>query len=701
MEKINLGYSLKNIPIPGKESYMKNMLGMIESFLRRIRWKAYWFNQKDTNTAKKETYGFNSENVPPTDDQLSGFENDLYEMANGIQFRRVQNPFLQKLSADTRKINASNEVYVPADKTTNLYKVPPDEYKKLLNDNITANYKKASTTAKTRIDREAKKIAKRLDLEDRIEQYAEKDAFITLKDHKENFENNPKCRLLNPAKSEIGVISSQLLKRINNDLRETLTVRQWKNSSEVLNFFSNIQQRDTRKFVQFDIVEFYPSISERLLSDALNFAKRHVQISSREIEIIQHARKSLLFQDGDVWVKKNGSLFDVTMGSFDGAEVCDLIGLFLLSELKQKFSALDLGLYRDDGLGAYDNLPGPETERLKKKIVQLFSANGLKITIEFNMNRVNFLDATLDMPSGKYWPYRKPNDNPLYINKNSNHPPTITKQLPGMVEQRISSISCDENEFNKVKDVYQKALKDSGFDEDINFKAATPRRRHTRTRKTIWFNPPYNAAVETDIGRKFISIVKKHFHDKHKYYKIFNKNTLKISYSCTPNMKSIIAKHNKKVLSQPSTVDNGNHCNCHRANKDNCPLNGECTKGALVYHADVTARALTRRYLGATEPMWKKRFGNHKSSFANPVRKFETCLSKYIWNLKEQNIPFEIKWALHKQSFPYQCGTRKCDICLSEKLEILRGDPKLLINKRSEIMNKCRHKLKFKLYAVK
>ena len=701
MEKINLGYSLKNIPVPSKESYMKNMLNMIESFLRRVRWKAYWFNQRDVNPTAKETYGFNSENVPPTDDQLSGFENDIYEMANGIQFRRVQNPFLQKLATDARKINASKEVYVPADKTTNLYKVPPDEYKKLLSDNITANYKKANKTVKTRIDREAKKIAKKLDLDDRIEQYAEKDAFITLKDHKENFENNPKCRLLNPAKSEIGVISSQLLKRINNDLRGTLTVQQWKNSTDVLNFFNNIQHRDTHKFVQFDIVEFYPSISERLLSDALNFAKQHVDIPSREIEIIQHARKSLLFQDGDVWVKKNGSLFDVTMGSFDGAEVCDLIGLYLLSELKQKFSALDLGLYRDDGLGTYETLPGPEAERLKKKIVQLFNANGLKITITFNMNRVNFLDATLDMPSGKYWPYRKPNDHPLYISKNSNHPPTITKRLPAMVEQRISSISCDETEFNKVKDVYQKALKDSGFDDDIEFKTATPRRRHTRTRKTIWFNPPYNASVETDIGRKFISIVKKHFHDKHKYYKIFNKNTLKISYSCTPNMKSIIAKHNKKVLSQPATVDNGNHCNCPRANKDNCPLNGECTKGALVYHADVTARALTRRYLGATEPMWKKRFGNHKSSFANPVRKFETCLSKYIWNLKEQNIPFEIKWALHKQSFPYQCGTRKCDICLSEKLEILRGDPKLLINKRSEIMNKCRHKLKFKLSAVK
>ena len=505
--------------------------------------------------------------------------------------------------------------------------------------------------------------------------------------------------MLNPAKSEIGVVSSQLLKRINNDLRGELGVRQWKNSADVLNFFRNIPQRDNCKFMQFDIVEFYPSISERLLSDALNFAKQHIDIPSREIEIIQHARKSLLFQDGDVWIKKNGSLFDVTMGSYDGAEVCDLIGIYLLSEMKSKFPAIDLGLYRDDGLGVHANLSGPEAERLKKKIIQFFSANGLKITITFNMNRVNFLDATLDMPSGKYWPYRKPNDNPLYINKHSNHPPTITKQLPSMVEQRISSISCDESEFNKVKNVYQKALTDSGFDEDIKFKAATPRRRHTRTRKTIWFNPPYNAAVKTDIGRKFISIVKKHFTRNHKYFKILNKNTLKISYSCTPNIKSIIAKHNKKVLSQHTTTNSGDNCNC--PNKDNCPLDGECTKGALVYHADVTARSVMKRYLGATEPMFKKRFANHKSSFANPVKKSETCLSKYIWKLKDRAVPYEIKWSLHKQSFPYQCGTRKCDICLSEKLAILKGDPQVLINKRSEIMNKCRHKLKYKLSVVK
>ena len=89
------------------------------------------------------------------------------------------------------------------------------------------------------------------------------------------------------------------------------------------------------------------------------------------------------------------------MGSNDGAEVCDLVGLYLLIGLKRKFENLDLGLYRDDGLGIYNDLPGPEAEHTKKKIIQHFSANGLQITINFNMTRVNFLDVTLDINRAK------------------------------------------------------------------------------------------------------------------------------------------------------------------------------------------------------------------------------------------------------------------------------------------------------------
>ena len=131
------------------------------------------------------------------------------------------------------------------------------------------------------------------------------------------------------------------------------------------------------------------------------------------------------------------------------------------------------------------------------------------------------------------------------------------------------------------------------------------------------------------------------------------------------------------------------------------PLKNPCSKrGLLTTNLRLLTQLKSRKH-ASQEPMFKKRFANHKSSFANPVKKSETCLSKYIWKLKDRAVPYEIKWSLHKQSFPYQCGTRKCDICLSEKLAILKGDPQVLINKRSEIMNKCRHKLKYKLPAVK
>ena len=270
-----------------------------------------------------------------------------------------------------------------------------------------------------------------------------------------------------------------------------------------------------------------------------------VYTSDKEISIIQHSRKSLLFEGDNVWTKKNNSLFDVTMGSYDGAEVCDLIGLYLLNEMKLMFSNLDLGLYGNDGLGRYKNLSGPATERLKKAMVKFFSDNGLKITIEFNMQRVNFLDVTFDLSNGKYWPYRKPNDQPLYIHKESNHPPSIIRQLPNMIEKRISDISCDEQEFDNVKGEYNRALENSGFTQKIKYTKSFPKRRN-RNRKVIWFNPPYNAQVETDVGRIFLNLVSKHFPRHHKYRKIFNKNSIKISYSACLILKVLLLNITKK-----------------------------------------------------------------------------------------------------------------------------------------------------------
>ena len=114
-------------------------------------------------------------------------------------------------------------------------------------------------------------------------------------------------------------------------------------------------------FASFDIGSFYPSITESLLSKAISFAKNYTTISDKYIVIIMHCRKSLLFDNETAWTKKNHSeMFDVTMGSFDGAELCEFIGLFLLNNLSEKYGKNNVGLYRDNRLVLL-NASGPQS----------------------------------------------------------------------------------------------------------------------------------------------------------------------------------------------------------------------------------------------------------------------------------------------------------------------------------------------------
>ena len=107
-------------------------------------------------------------------------------------------------------------------------------------------------------------------------------------------------------------------------------MNQWKNTASVIRWFKNIEDKSSHTFMMFDIKDFYPSISEKLIKEALDFAKTKVSISNTDENTILHARKSLLFDGTHVWIKKKGGLFDVTMGAYDGAEVCELVGTFLL-----------------------------------------------------------------------------------------------------------------------------------------------------------------------------------------------------------------------------------------------------------------------------------------------------------------------------------------------------------------------------------
>ena len=165
---------------------------------------------------------------------------------------------------------------------------------------------------------------------------------ITLKDHKEIFQNNPKCRLINPAKLEIGIVSKHYIDQINKSIKEKLSENQWRNTQVVITWFKKIKSKSISPFTKFDIVDFYPFISKELLINASNFAKSVTPIQKKFIEPILHSRKALLFNKSDVWVKEDNPNFDVTRGSYDGAEVCELVRLYILDILAKNLATIRL-----------------------------------------------------------------------------------------------------------------------------------------------------------------------------------------------------------------------------------------------------------------------------------------------------------------------------------------------------------------------
>ena len=148
------------------------------------------------------------------------------------------------------------------------------------------------------------------------------------------------------------------------------------------------------------------------------------------------------------------------------------MGAFLLNNLSHIVDKSKVDLYRDDGLGVFKSHSGPETERKRKEIIKTFNTYSLSRTIKTNICVVNFLDTTFDLINDIYTPYRKPNDSPVYINKNSTHPTTVLRQLAKSVSKRISETSSqcsNEQIFKESIPIYEKALKKSGFHEKLEY----------------------------------------------------------------------------------------------------------------------------------------------------------------------------------------------------------------------------------------
>ena len=145
------------------------------------------------------------------------------------------------------------------------------------------------------IDRETKAIAQSLKLNDVIEQFIKREAFVTIKDHKPNFPNNPKCRLINSPKPEIGIISKIRLDKINSIIRSNTEFNQERNTSAVISWFKDLPNKSACRFVKLNVVVFYPSIGNDLFLKAINVAKGYTIIEPATIDLILHSRNLLLF----------------------------------------------------------------------------------------------------------------------------------------------------------------------------------------------------------------------------------------------------------------------------------------------------------------------------------------------------------------------------------------------------------------------
>ena len=169
------------------------------------------------------------------------------------------------------------------------------------------------------------------------------------------------------------------------------------------------------------------------------------------------------------------------------------------------------------------------------------------------------------------------------------------------------------------------------------------------------------------------------------------------------NMAAIINSHNKKVLGQSQTLERGG-CNCQPGrHRNNCPLSGECLTKNLLYGATLSSDLRNyqeKKYRGITYNEFKEREGCHGNTFRDEQQKNKTELSKEVWRIKENGGQYSIKWEIIGQYHPYKPSTKKCQLCLNEKLHILEYSEQNLLNKRSEIISKCRHKDKFLLKNI-
>ena len=197
LEKLSFSgdYSMKNIPIPNRNEYMKKLIAQMEKIIKNMRWKALFYlkenDQKYNSTVenfefyeREETYGFKTDKKPPPTKEMEFFEKDFYEIARNITFHSVDKnygKFQNKMKKDQCAINRSKKVIIPSDKSPNFYTCEVETYRDLRDQNVQKEYIKSNSNEVQKVDKESCRFAKELKLEKRMQNTQQHSVFSHLK----------------------------------------------------------------------------------------------------------------------------------------------------------------------------------------------------------------------------------------------------------------------------------------------------------------------------------------------------------------------------------------------------------------------------------------------------------------------------------------------------------------------------------------
>ena len=247
---------------------------------------------------------------------------------------------------------------------------------------------------------------------------------------------------------------------------------------------------------------------------------------------------------------------------------------------------------------------------------------------------------------------------------------------------------------------FQEALAKSGHKHKLEYQPPTEctTKKKTRKKPAIWFNPPFSKNVKTNIGKEFLKLIDVAFPKSNPLCKIFTRQTLKIGYKCMPSMAQAVSRPNVRILSEPPAqpalpTPAKPGCNC-KDGPASCPAQGNCLTETVVYRATVTetGSGRTETYTGLTGGKFKDRWYKHDSDMKHEKNRNNTSLSAHVWELKDKNLNYSLKWDFIETAQTFNPITKKCRLCLKEKFHIMYNRPSSSLNKRQEIFNTCRHR---------